>query len=1194
MLFSLTLHSALFRSGKTPPPARCQVDFLWGHSYLAQLAPMDRHGPSSIEMPAHSGLLGGGSPSALPGSVTPGVQSLTRLMTQKGIHSREAVLIQKSQEAFLLASRLGTRVEEAQAAAETHLAAATAFQERTDAASRHLARAAARESKRRDTPMHTTEAVWRDMRLLAVPDALAAEHVGQRVAQPTQQDTHAARGGVTSGSIFDPAADAKLIAPVALRTPVFLIGRRDWVYPDDVDASVSCPTLPAVGKSASGTPRSTTAATQQGSIATASSQHKKAMRGSLVRRKELAAMADFGRVPCPLGAAARGLSRTERVGRLRALLQEETTLHVGRFAESVQWEPSPDLLQRASTPGMLRRIADADPGPATARGGAEGGAGLLPRPSSGHAPTPVQLPMPALLSFVVERIELGARHVPVALRYSRSHFRRRFLTQPVASMVRALTWLVHCMTWRAHGTKAQQEVLLTLVAFLYQRLLSGIRGPGTDSFFQFLLPAAAEAVWCALYFSIPGSRGHYDAALKLRLALIVCRVVSGSEMSPSAVLHLMHSAFPDATPDAPIDNTLVLNSSVLGDAGARLGGGERAEAPASSSPAQAESHSPRHAEDSARGGGDKSIFHTRLASGTDINDALASRSLLDAVHMTPAQRAALGTQGAYEFQTLRALPEHAFVPHTAYTAAYEYAHSYLVQRRIMGMVEEAARAEHGVEGDDAMSEELQWRVEARKRAAAHSLAMQLIKQRVKYRDISVQFPLRSTSTNLQRMLPGVTAAGASTFRMKLSTLTPWSSTGSVDTFCPILQRLVGTGELPADLHSLQASASEGALPQPGQASAVAAAQTGDAPALQPSASSPDILAATTRQGADAFTQARVDAGVPPGHATAPAHQHVRRKWGSINATMARRRKQARQAAAASSATAASSSAAIGKEVRRAVASLRRPGAVQGVEAAARLVAASHRGVHPARRRDAARASQQTHESANISTARFLDGRRGCLGVPDSAGGLPLAAARKVAATMFGESPAKEGDKASKLHAAVAEEVSAAAAASASLAATLQRARATAGTRGAGEAAGLEGDPTSGGDGTVDRSGMKAVAMGPLATAGEVVQANFSPLNPAKQHARHRYVRMALPSPNPLMRLHRSAAGSAAEGDVLPGSAAIIDGELVTFTAHSAASTVAADTERAALLEEALGRAPDADSLVARAIQEAHEEGAVDL
>jgi len=938
--------------------------------------------------------------------------------------------------------------------------------------------------------------------------------------------------------------------------------------------------------------------------------------------------------------------------------------------------------------------------------------------------TPVHLPTAALLQFVLERIELGAAHVSERLRYSRRHFGTRLMTQGVGFLVEALTWLVHSMTWRSHGSSHEQEVLLTVIAFLYKQLMTNVTGMGRDSFFRYLLPAVAEAAWCAIWFAIPGSRGHYDAALKLRVYLIVMRVVAGMELSPMAVQSIMHEAFPDTVPDAPVNVSLMLNSAVLGDSSAALGnvveiGDALARTRAGSAAAAGDSDD--HASPTALKKSSKSVPHGQKATsggssfgsaGADIaiGDALQANSLLESVHLTPAQRASLGNKGSYEYQTLRSLPEHAFVPHTAYVAAFEYAYQYLVENKIMSLIETASANEDGGAVLEEEGEDSDWRVQSRKRAAAHQLAMQLIKQRVKYRDISVKLPVRATSTNLQRVLPGKRIVGGRQYQIKYSTLTPWSETGGIDTFAPVLQRLLGEGKLAQRLLSLDLTSAL-ALPdvraddasstrakkearqaarqekRRGGASGLAASSApalvaGPVPSgsgLAASDSSPELLQAASRTGLDKVAVKHAQGGM-----------HASRSAASLGISARITASGLGQRAAKASYSAARGTAAAAREARGVVRQLKSPyETVHGVSAAARVIQARHMGVHPARRRAQAQRAALARDSnqaylgmsaplvgtdGEMNTTRHVDTRTGAL-VAMGGVSVAAAAARKAAVAMFGDSDGdglvdasglaratavsdgqglhstakldgggghsrissqREASKA--LHRSVQDEIAAAAAVSASLASTLQRASQRALVQdGAASASSVLADQGS----TVDRSGMKAVSMGPLASSDELLAANFSPLNPQRQSSQFRHVRMALPRPNPLMRLHRtpgadvtgSELGSTANSDSLgllavsqkqgrgsklppvardsvpagraarsplrspakgarssstaqtaPQKArvAVIDGQLVHVVQADAAGTAAADDARARVLAEALRSTGQVDELLNQA------------
>lgn len=278
--------------------------------------------------------------------------------------------------------------------------------------------------------------------------------------------------------------------------------------------------------------------------------------------------------------------------RIKDELHAVAASSVGQFAESVSWrgfsESSPVTWDVRTSKIRAARPAELAAGTAglDVRTPSQPAPGVAAQAHSAHeraAPEPVaplvqwplaeppmQLPLPAELCVARAclRVNTCAAYVPDALRPSRAALGRMLLQHEcVQWLVVACVWLAHLGLW--HSKRVEQDLLavyqgrsdlddlpygsawrrlLRRASACYWELLHRIPRHRADSFFRLLPCVVTDAVVSVYYYGMPGSRGHYDAVLRLRIGLLLYAVVSGSVASPSTVLQELQACFPDTVP----------------------------------------------------------------------------------------------------------------------------------------------------------------------------------------------------------------------------------------------------------------------------------------------------------------------------------------------------------------------------------------------------------------------------------------------------------------------------------------------------------------------------------------------------------------------------------------------------------------------------------------------------------------------
>lgn len=149
-----------------------------------------------------------------------------------------------------------------------------------------------------------------------------------------------------------------------------------------------------------------------------------------------------------------------------------------------------------------------------------------------------------LLAYACERSALDPR--------SLNQFRRFLMSSVSRKLFTSLFWFVHCRFLK-ENSETEQLGLLAEAADLYVELLSSVNRK--DFFFTHYPCVVSFALFFGFYYFSPGSRSLYAApSFKNILYLVIARVLTGTDVTPSSVNILRLHCFPDDDDDDSDDD----------------------------------------------------------------------------------------------------------------------------------------------------------------------------------------------------------------------------------------------------------------------------------------------------------------------------------------------------------------------------------------------------------------------------------------------------------------------------------------------------------------------------------------------------------------------------------------------------------------------------------------------------------------
>lgn len=162
---------------------------------------------------------------------------------------------------------------------------------------------------------------------------------------------------------------------------------------------------------------------------------------------------------------------------------------------------------------------------------------------------PFRIPIGWILSLLGWRAELAKKHVPEKFRPSRKKFLKILWNESVKTLFLDLYWFVFCHIFQSDSQYAQ-EVLLQSVGKSHVKIHSMLneKNPKMLDMLPFVL---SNGVFLGFWYGMPGSRAHFDAPFKLRIAMIVTRILTGMELATISVMNKMEECFPDDLPRPP-------------------------------------------------------------------------------------------------------------------------------------------------------------------------------------------------------------------------------------------------------------------------------------------------------------------------------------------------------------------------------------------------------------------------------------------------------------------------------------------------------------------------------------------------------------------------------------------------------------------------------------------------------------------
>eukprot|EP01138_Halocafeteria_seosinensis_P003016 gb/GECG01003080.1/.p1 GENE.gb/GECG01003080.1/~~gb/GECG01003080.1/.p1 ORF type:complete len:928 (+),score=172.41 gb/GECG01003080.1/:1-2784(+) len=266
---------------------------------------------------------------------------------------------------------------------------------------------------------------------------------------------------------------------------------------------------------------------------------------------------------------------------------------------------------------------------------------------------PFKIPVAWILKLLGWRVELAKRHVPERFRPSRKKFLRVLESNQVQATLLDLFWFVYCHIFQA-DTEYSQEILLQSIGKSHIKLHSWL-SESNPKMFDVLPFVLANGVFLSFWYGVPGSRAHFDAAFKLRIAMIVSRIMTGMELTAITVMSKMEECFPDDLPrPPPTPRRRGSVDSTLDDPDANKNQRRSSVASAMEAPVVA--------------------FKAKQPEQSEVDDFYLPASEIDfpVKYTTEEERELLGYRDTFRVELLRSLPEELLIPAANQATALTY------------------------------------------------------------------------------------------------------------------------------------------------------------------------------------------------------------------------------------------------------------------------------------------------------------------------------------------------------------------------------------------------------------------------------------------------------------------------------------------------------------------------------------------